>query len=73
MGAWETVRPGGKIVIKLFCKHSWIIIDKTVQDSEVDQLTKIGLQPNTHSSFSKRITIILACNKCGKLQRFVDK
>lgn len=62
----------------MFCKHDWKLIDKTILESGfeqimkeqfiIDRLSKYKLGPDM---FVKTVSIILKCEKCGKLDKTV--
>ncbi len=56
--------------MKIFCRHVWKILDKTVGESEVDVMAKMLMAPEKTTAdtsiFRRRLLVIMACEKCGK-------
>lgn len=66
----------------LFCKHNWIIKQSITTPSKMEHWIKVTGSKEGHpiprnnfqyneSTDRKQITII-ACDKCGKLKRYVE-
>ena len=64
----------------MFCKHVWIILDKTEFESMAERNLRLGIEitaSQAHLSgiktlFGKTVATILTCKKCGKLKRYKD-
>jgi len=57
-----------------FCTHDWKVLDKTVQKS----MLELAMQARAPLEGSSRlgrgtIMVVCACNKCGKIKRFVTR
>lgn len=61
----------------MFCKHDWVVLDKTVVQSPAEFIEKYyyseGPVKMPSWMFKKTIIIICKCNKCGKIKRYVTK
>jgi hypothetical protein len=51
-----------------FHKHNYLVLDKIETKSEAEQLSEMGLRPNTHSNYHKQYITILKCSICGKIK-----
>ena len=49
-------------------RHEYVLIDKTVTDSQAEILFEMGLRPNTHTSFTKKYVSVFQCRICNKLK-----
>jgi predicted SprT family Zn-dependent metalloprotease len=54
-------------MISLFCNHDWKILLNQVSESELEHCKRLGFQPKSASAV-RRQTIMVSCNKCGKLK-----
>lgn len=59
----------------MFCKHDWKILSEVTTESRLETLSKLGIKINEApwSAMKKKFIQIVACSKCGKLKRFVEK
>lgn len=55
----------------MFCKHYWHRDIPKYMESEAEKLAKIGLVPNTYTSFISTLATFYRCKKCGKVKRFI--
>ena len=64
----------------LFCKHDWKILSEKVTESQLEQYGRVTgyipkpkncgqLEPMT----TRKHICIVACSKCGELERFVEE
>lgn len=62
-------------IMSIFCKHSWKVIEKTVLKSQAEVMKEAGLSPKSGfpSMFNQKVVIILQCEKCGSLKKFVEE
>lgn len=58
---------------KLFCKHSYELLQKYTLDSEYDIVVLSGKTPNTHCSLKRTYVHDYTCEHCGKLKRLTIK
>lgn len=59
----------------MFCKHEWKLLSETTTVSKVQHLAEIGVTTVKGLSgdvASRKLIQIAACDKCGKLKRFVE-
>jgi len=55
------------------CKHEWVIVDKVILPSAIEQLAPAeSLKSAVPWVFKKKYTCILQCKKCGKLNKTVE-
>ena len=63
----------------MFCRHKWRLVDKTVLPSLIEVAAKSGASKmQTSASMAKdmlqrTVISILACEKCGKVKKFVER
>ena len=59
---------------KLFCKHQWKVMDKTILPSGYEQIGNeaVEIKGFYGDIFIKRVIVILACEKCGSLQKVAE-
>jgi hypothetical protein len=61
-----------------FCRHSWTKLSEAVMPSAFEQLARTGeykldVSINTEKwIFRKKVVITMMCEKCKKLQQFVE-
>jgi len=62
----------------MFCKHKWEVLSSETTESNLELSTRclkgideVTLTPKRASPARKHIQIV-ACEKCGKLKRFVE-
>ncbi len=60
-----------------FCKHDWKVLDKTVLPSGYEQIVTAHIVPKNVENvpadmFQKKVVMILACSRCGKLVKHVE-
>ena len=55
------------------CKHDWKIIKETVIPSISDLAQEVGKGGSMTPHFVRKYVTILACEKCGKLKKFVEE
>lgn len=67
-----------KIFCKFFCKHEWKLIQNITTESHIEHI-KHTLGTDAVRRFTiyrdnieRKNIVILSCNKCGKLKRFVE-
>lgn len=63
--------------IKMFCKHNYDILDKTILESAFEQ-AKAGSQVAKRVSadcvseyFRKKVVLILKCSKCNRIKEII--
>lgn len=61
----------------MFCRHDWEVKDKTILLSAYEQVIASGQAPASLSAlvpvFQKTVVLVLACKKCGKLKKFMER
>ena len=58
----------------MFCKHDWELKDKTILPANLELLQgKLGSADIPHQYFVKKLIVLMACKKCGKLSKTVEK
>ena len=61
----------------MFCKHNWKVLSETTTESKIEHAGKIGARFNTKGgadwALERKHIQILTCEKCGKLERFVEE
>jgi hypothetical protein len=59
------------------CIHNWVTLEKVILPSAYEQIESDGspmrLDGNTTSIFQKKIIIVLTCDKCGILEKIIEK
>jgi len=59
--------------MKLFCKHDWKMISETTTKSDMEvAVATPNLKTAKGFDTQRKLIQIVACNKCGKLERFVE-
>jgi hypothetical protein len=61
----------GLLKRKPACIHKWKVLDRTLFPSIVEQAGQ--LTTDASWLFSKKLVVIVACTKCGRLKEFVNK
>ena len=56
-----------------FCKHDWDKISEVTLPGEGEIIHSNGLTPNTWNSFKGKYVLVLACKKCGKVHKVIEK
>jgi len=60
--------------MKMFCKHDWEIKDKTILPANVELLKNLPAEGSIPKAFfMKKVVLIMACKKCGKLFKSVEE
>jgi len=54
---------------RIFCTHSYKLIQNFTVPSEFDVIVESGKIPNTHNSQQRKIVSDYKCENCGKLKR----
>ena len=55
------------------CFHDWKVISKEVLPSAFEQMKGVeSIKGDISYTFQKKIIIILACTKCGKLDKTIE-
>lgn len=54
----------------MFCKHDWMVLDKTILPSPFQQIAESGLkhykgEPDSQAFFRTKVVVLVACKKCG--------
>lgn len=70
-----------KGVSMFFCKHDWVVIDKTVSESPIEYIDRTSCPENLEHRnrtvpywmFSKTVITICRCSRCGRIKKFVTK
>lgn len=59
---------------KIFCKHKWQLISETVTKSRIEVLMNSNITSikGLIDPVNRKFIQIVACEKCGKLKRFVE-
>jgi len=59
----------------MFCKHKWEILTETTTKSRLQQIREVGIEPAEiyDSNLASKFIQVFACEKCGKLKRFIEK
>jgi len=58
------------------CNHIWEVKDKTILPSGYEQLgdgTDFGSRSIPQWMFKKKVIVILACKKCGRLDKTTEE
>lgn len=58
---------------RLFCLHSYNLINNFTIDSEFDIVHKSGCRPKTTCSLTRTYITDYKCSKCGKIKRLTAK
>ena len=67
--------------MNMFCKHEWKVLSETTTASQFEHAISVA-RPNMAGRFSipskmcdadRKYIQIVACDKCGKLKRFIEK
>ena len=66
-------------MFKLFCKHDWEVLSDITTKSQIEHIMDVAPNISNYSypgycnlALRKRI-LIYKCNKCGKLEKLVEK
>jgi hypothetical protein len=60
--------------MKMFCKHDWEIKDKTILPANLELLESTPSEGSIPQRFFvKKLVLIMACKKCGKLFKSVEE
>ena len=61
--------------MSIFCKHKWKVLSETTTKSRYEHAVDMGLSGDVDRSFmlDRKMISIIACEKCGKLKRFVER
>ena len=63
----------------IFCKHDWVLLSEFISESKLEYALKLlkgtGLTELTGGCANpeRKHIQVFTCNKCGKLNRFVEK
>jgi hypothetical protein len=63
----------------MLCKHEWKILSETVTKSKFECAMEVigtlgkGTIPHQMSCANRKHIQVFACDKCGKLKRFVEQ
>ncbi len=57
----------------MFCKHKWEILSETITKSAVEVCSDAGVTSieSLPNAAGRKLIQIVACNKCGKINRYV--
>ncbi len=55
----------------MFCKHNWVVLDKTTTKSGAEVAKSVGAKfsGGTPAMFKYKVFLVLTCTKCGKLDK----
>lgn len=56
----------------MFCKHEWVVLSETVTKSAVEIAASLGATSIKNASTDRKHILVVSCDKCGKLKRFVE-
>lgn len=60
-------------VMKIFCTHKWKVLSDTVTKSAFELVKEAGVSEIKGGGlFQRKHIVIVCCDKCGKIKRFVD-
>lgn len=61
--------------MKMFCKHKWKLLSETKSDSKLEVAYSCGVTIRSgadKSILERELVQVLACERCGKLKKFVE-
>ena len=63
-----------KVKYKMFCKHDYDILDKTIMESAYEQASSKGPVRTSRMEifFKKKLVIIMKCSKCKRTKVIVE-
>jgi hypothetical protein len=57
----------------MFCKHDWFVLFKEKMEAPSKRFKSIKVWGGFSLWFAEKLVIIFKCNKCGRLEKFVEE